>query len=236
MNGKESSVRMLESITDRFYGKYRGIVSDNQDPQNLGRIKANVPEVLNDVESGWALPCVPYAGNGIGSYLIPPVESGVWIEFEAGDVSRPIWSGCWWADNELPEDESGNSAAPALKILRTEEGLIAALDDGNRTITLSDRSGSNIMTIKVQENKIYIKGSAKVVVEAPLIELVEDASHPLVFGDNLLQYLNQLVQMFNTHLHPGELAAGIFPVTPALPVPLFPPASPSLLSVKVKTG
>jgi hypothetical protein len=57
-----------------------------------------------------------------------------------------------------------------------------------------------------------------------------------VFGDNLLQYLNQLVTMFNTHLHPGELAAGVLPVTPAPPVPPFPPATPSLLSMKVKTG
>ena len=73
------------------------------------------------------------------------------------------------------------------------------------------------------------------VVEAPQIELVEGATHPLVFGDNLLQYLNQLVATFNAHLHPGETVLGI-PVTPAPPVAPFPPATPSLLSVKVKTG
>ena len=74
------------------------------------------------------------------------------------------------------------------------------------------------------------------IVEAPQIELVESATHPLVFGDDLMTYLNQLVTMFNAHLHPGELAAGILPVTPAPPVPPFPPATPSLLSMKVKTG
>ena len=73
-------------------------------------------------------------------------------------------------------------------------------------------------------------------IEAPNIELVENATHPLVFGDNLLQYLNQLVQIYQSHVHPGELALGVFPVTPAPPVPPFPPATPSLLSVKVKTG
>jgi len=74
------------------------------------------------------------------------------------------------------------------------------------------------------------------VVEAPQIQLVADSTHPLVFGDNLLQYLNQLVSMFNAHVHPGELALGILPVTPAPPVPPFPPATPDLLSVKVTCG
>lgn len=222
--------------SNRHYGKYRSIVTDNQDPKNLGRIKANIPEVLQDVESGWALPCVPYAGDGIGAYAIPPTGSGVWIEFEAGDVSRPLWSGCWWAENELPQNESGTSATPPMKIIRSEQGLMVTLNDSNQTITLSDQNGSNILTIKVQEGKIFIQGATKAVVEAPQIELVENATHPLAFGDNLLQYLNQLVQLFNTHLHPGELAAGFIPVTPAPPVAPFPPATPSLLSTRVKTG
>lgn len=92
------------------------------------------------------------------------------------------------------------------------------------------------MTIEVQQGLIKIQGTFKVVVETPLIELVENATHPVVFGDNLLQYLNQLVQLYNTHLHPGELALGVFPVTPAPPVPPFPPATPALLSTKVKAG
>jgi hypothetical protein len=235
MGVNESTVRLLERMTDRFYGKYRGIVSDNQDPQNLGRIKANVPEVLEDVESGWALPCVPYAGNGIGIYTVPLIGSGVWIEFEAGDVSRPIWSGCWWADNELPQNESGTSATPPIKVIRTEQGLMATFDDSSRTITLSDRNGSNILTINVEQGQIMIQSVTKAIVEAPQIEMVENATHPVVFGDNLLQYLSQLVNFFNTHMHPGETVVGI-PVTPAPPVPFFPAATPTLLSNRVKSG
>jgi hypothetical protein len=75
-----------------------------------------------------------------------------------------------------------------------------------------------------------------VVVEAPQIELVDAASHPLVFGDELMSYLSQMVSLFNAHLHPGELAAGVLPVTPAPPVPPFQPPTPALLSLKVKTG
>ena len=76
----------------------------------------------------------------------------------------------------------------------------------------------------------------KAVVEAPQIELVENSSHPLVFGDQLLQYLNQVVSMYQSHMHPGEMALGVFPVTPMPPVPPLPPPTPALLSMKVKTG
>jgi len=232
-NGTAQPLRQQNS---RYYGKYRGLVSDNQDPNNLGRVKARVSEVLGEVETGWALPCAPYAGNGEGFFSIPPLGAGVWIEFEAGDVSRPIWTGCWWGANQVPANEQGAPATPPLKIWRSQAGLLVALDDQSQTLTVSDQGGQNLITIKVQQGQITVQATAKVVVEAPQIELVENAAHPIVFGDNLLQYLNQLVTMFNSHLHPGELAAGFMPVTPAPPVPPFPAATPSLLSVKVKSG
>ena len=63
----------------------------------------------------WALPCVPYAGTTSGFFAIPPVGAGIWIEFEAGDVSRPIWSGAWWGSGELPVDEELLGDAVALE-------------------------------------------------------------------------------------------------------------------------
>jgi len=79
---------VLERDSDRFYGKYRGLVTDNQDPMQIGRIQASVPEVLGDVRTGWAVPCAPYAGTNAGLYAIPAVGAGVWIEFEAGNDAR----------------------------------------------------------------------------------------------------------------------------------------------------
>lgn len=229
-------VELTESIRTRRFGKYRGIVKDNDDPEHLGRVKALVPEVLGDtVESAWALPCLPYSGDGEGQFTIPPTNAGVWIEFEAGDISRPIWSGGWWSKNNLPKDADGQAATPPIKIIRSGKGLIVTLDDNSQTISLSDNKGSNMLKIQVQQGKITIQGATKAVVEAPQIELVENATHPVVFGDQLLQYLNQLVQLYQTHMHPGELALGV-PVTPAPPVPTWPPATPTLLSKKVKTG
>ncbi len=219
-----------------FYGKYRGIVTDNNDPLQLGRLKAHVPEVLADVDSGWALPCAPYAGNGSGQFTIPEPGTGVWIEFEAGDPSRPIWSGCWWGDGQVPADNGGQSGAPTLKIIRSEQGLMVTMDDAGQMITMSDENGRNLLEIQVQAGKITIKGAVKAVVEAPQIELVENATHPVVFGDQLMTYLTNIVTMFNTHMHPGEMAGGFMPVTPVPPVPSMQPPTPDLLSTKVKAG
>jgi uncharacterized protein involved in type VI secretion and phage assembly len=229
-------IDLAEQARSRFYGKYRAIVSNTDDPETLGRLRAQVPEVLQDVESPWALPCAAYAGPNQGLYAIPPVGAGVWIEFEAGDPSRPIWSGTWWAKDEAPKNEAAAEPTPARKILRSESGLMVALDDDAKKISVGDSDAKNILTIEVQGGKVKILASAKVVLEAPQIELVENAGHPLVFGDDLLNYLNQLVNIYQTHVHPGELALGVFPVTPMTPLPPMPPATPALLSVKVKTG
>lgn len=230
-------VQIADDQENRYYGKYRGIVTDVDDPKSIGRLKANVPSIYGDeVSSPWALPCAPYAGNGVGNYMIPPVGAGVWIEFEAGDISIPIWSGAWWGKDQLPQDESGSGANPAMKITRTDDGLMAVLDDDNETIALSDRQGRNLLKIRVQEGVVYIKGTTKAIVEAPQIELVENATHPVVFGDELMTYLAQIVTLFNAHMHPGETLAGIPIITPAPPQPILPPPSPLLISMKVKSG
>lgn len=226
---------MANQTSDKHYGKFRGIVVDNADPNNQGRIKANVPAVLHDVPSGWAYPAAPYAGPGSGLWTVPPVGAGVWIEFEAGDVANPIWTGSWWAADQRPSDQAGTRAVPTLKILRSEQGLMVSLDDSGETISLSDSGGSNFLEIKVSEGSVTIKGTTKVVVDAPQIQLVDGASHPVPFGDNLLSYLSQVVQAYQSHVHPGQVA-GPVPVTPAPPVPPLPPPTPALLSTKVSSG
>src|SRR5262245_65982814 len=88
--------RLIERVENRYYGKYRGQVTDNSDPQNLGRLRAKVPRILGDVDTGWALPAFPYGGaSEQGFFMIPDVGAGVWIEFEEGHLSYAIWSGDW---------------------------------------------------------------------------------------------------------------------------------------------
>jgi Type VI secretion system/phage-baseplate injector OB domain len=83
-------------MSPRFFGKYRGVVIDNIDPDQVGRIQAQVPDVLGELPSTWALPCAPAAGIQAGCFIVPPVGSQVWIEFERGDPDYPIWAGGFW--------------------------------------------------------------------------------------------------------------------------------------------
>jgi uncharacterized protein involved in type VI secretion and phage assembly len=128
---------LLERLRTRFYGKYRGIVSD-VDASTM-RIKAKVPAVLGESDSAWCMPCVPYAGPNVGFAFLPETGSGVWIEFEGGDVSYPIWVGGYWRDGEIPTD-----AASDVKVLVTAAPHELKLDDGQGSITLTDPNGNTV--------------------------------------------------------------------------------------------
>lgn len=78
----------------RFYGKYRGTVINNVDPMQIGRVQVLVPDVSNVLPSSWA--CLPVAGINMGVFTVPPIGSGVWVEFEQGDSDYPVWVGCYW--------------------------------------------------------------------------------------------------------------------------------------------
>ncbi len=139
----------------RFFGKYRGIVTDNKDPDKLGRILATVP-AISGMTQNWALPCAPYAGKdgdvGVGFYAIPPVGAKVWIEFEGGNPNFPIWSGCFWQDGEVPTEISTNSDDPSqVKGFKTR-GVTVWLDDtdqkGQVVLQFNDPSVSEPVTVK----------------------------------------------------------------------------------------
>lgn len=222
-----------------FYGKYRGVVVSNLDPDGLGRIQATVVDVLGPlVPTGWATPCIPYAGPGAGFYSVPPPGAGVWIEFKAGDLSRPVWTGCYWRKLEpptVPPTPPGTQTPPTTKIWRSDLGLTTAYDDVAQNITVTDALGANRIVIDVKTGTVTVKGLVRVVLDGgTAVQLgSQAAAHPGVLGDQLVAYLAQLVALFNTHVHPGELALGILPVTPAPPVAPMSPPSPTLLSRKV---
>lgn len=107
-----------------FFGKYRGTVANNVDPQQQGRIQVQVPAVLGEGRLSWAMPCVPYAGSSVGLFTVPPVGANIWVEFEAGDPDSPIWAGCFWGLGEAP----AMPALPTTKVLKTD-GITLRLDD-----------------------------------------------------------------------------------------------------------
>lgn len=103
---------MTSPQTDqRYYGKYRGTVITVEDPMRMGRLIAQVPQVLGVLPSTWAMPCVPFAGMQSGAWTIPPIGSGVWMEFEQGDPRYPIWTGGYWGSGAEPPALA--QAAPA---------------------------------------------------------------------------------------------------------------------------
>lgn len=128
---------LADHLRHRFYGKYRGSVTAVESATM--RVKALVPAVLGDVATGWAAPCVPFAGAGFGHAFLPELDSGVWIEFEGGDVSYPIWSGCYWREGEQPGD-----ATETVRLLSTPGGMALTVDDDAREIRLSDGHGNMI--------------------------------------------------------------------------------------------
>jgi uncharacterized protein involved in type VI secretion and phage assembly len=129
---------LMDRIRNRFYGKYRGIVTDVD--ETTWRIKASVPNVLPGASAtGWCMPCVPYAGPQVGFLMLPEVGSAVWIEFEGGDVSYPIWVGMYWTSGDLPSNASGT-----VKSIITSAGSIA-FDNDQSSITLTDAQNNTVV-------------------------------------------------------------------------------------------
>ncbi len=164
-----------------FYGKYRGVVTDNQDPLGLGRIRARVPDVYGNLESGWAMPAAPFGGNGLGFFAIPDEGAGVWLEFECGDPDYPIWSGCWWGSvSEMPTvlfSPSPPKGAELKVLLKTKGGHSILLDDSPNQSGIIIETGQNPKmkivfnsqgieitngqaSIKLSGNKVSINGNA----------------------------------------------------------------------------
>lgn len=129
---------LMDRIRNRFYGKYRGIVTDVDD--GTWRIKASVPNVLpGGAATGWCMPCVPYAGPQVGFLMLPEVGSAVWIEFEGGDTSYPIWVGMYWTSGDLP-----SNASASVKSIITSAGSMA-FDNDQSSITLTDAQNNTVV-------------------------------------------------------------------------------------------
>ena len=93
---------------------------NNVDPLQIGRIQAMVPDVGGVVPSSWAMPCLPVAGINTGMFTVPPIGSGVWIEFERGDPDYPIWVGGYWGSAaEVPVLAHSGAAGVAGITLQT---------------------------------------------------------------------------------------------------------------------
>ena len=132
---------------EKFYGKYRGTVLNNIDPEFQARLLVQVVDVTGLFSSSWAMPCVPFAGPNVGQYSVPPIGAGVWIEYEQGNPDWPIWVGCFWggASNgpstakTLPP--TGPMILPTMLIQTATLNAIAISDGAFPTYQLTPAGG-----------------------------------------------------------------------------------------------
>lgn len=157
----ETLERTVERLAERsarlFFGKYRATVTDNDDPQGIGRLMLQVPAVMGDTEVGWALPAFPFAGDGHGQVLLPEVGAMVWAEFEAGNPDFPIWTGAFFRGGQMPAEASITS-----RVLVTVQGHKIVLDDGGRKLLVEHADGAKLemsstdITLAVGTNKMVL--------------------------------------------------------------------------------
>jgi uncharacterized protein involved in type VI secretion and phage assembly len=197
---------LAQKVEHRFYGKYRGFVVDNTDPENLGRLKLRVPSLLGpEVVTGWAMPCVPYGGMANQGFLfIPEVGAGVWVEFEEGDLEFPIWVGTFWSkpggDSELPKTHTGDGAekqntqsASSRKIIKTVRGHTIQLEDGDgdERILISDGEAENWLvfsesgiTLENAGNKVTLRHDGIRIEDFHMNMITQDANGTTIKDTN----------------------------------------------------
>jgi hypothetical protein len=170
----------------RYYGKYRGLVIDNLDPMQIGRVMAQVPDVLGETPCSWAMPCVPAAGIQAGCFIIPPIGSQVWMEFEQGDPDYPIWTGGFWgtvSDIPLLATAPPPAIPPGLGqniVLQTTGQSTLLISDAPPTpatggIVLKSAAGPMLV---VNDTGIYISagpGLASISLIGPVVAINETA-------------------------------------------------------------
>ncbi len=180
---EEVVARLADKQQSRIWGKHRGLVVEVPDDNPLCQISVSVPSVYGEQTSPPAMPCLPFAGNMHGLVLMPEVGDGVWVEFEAGDISRPIWTGFWFADGQHP----GKTKKPKERVLATSAGHCIVLDEDSDEISLRHPGGASIVlsadgitlkmggcTLEVTDQAITLNGGMAKITKAGA-SLVNDA-------------------------------------------------------------
>jgi uncharacterized protein involved in type VI secretion and phage assembly len=162
----------------KFLGKYRATVVNNVDLMQIGRIQVIVPDVSTVLLSSWAMPCAPIAGIQTGTFAVPPVGAGVWVEFEQGDPDYPIWVGGFWGNaaevpalsHLIPPAVSGFTMQTIL-----QNGIILSDVPGpTGGIMMKSTTGASII---VNDTGIYIQNGkgASILMVGPTITVNQGA-------------------------------------------------------------
>jgi uncharacterized protein involved in type VI secretion and phage assembly len=178
-----------------LHGVVIGLVTNNQDPDNLGRVKVQFPWLSNENESAWARIVTPMAGNNRGLYCLPEVDDEVLVMFEQGNPSYPFILGALWNTKDTPPDNNSDGKNN-VRLIQSRSGHQIRLndEDGKETIEIIDKTGKNKLVIDTTKNTIAITSDKDITLSAPqgtikldakTIELNASASAKLEAGAGL---------------------------------------------------
>jgi uncharacterized protein involved in type VI secretion and phage assembly len=151
----------------RIHGVVVGIVTNNQDPDGLGRVKVKFPWLSDVDESTWARIAAPMAGDQRGVYFLPEVEDEVLVAFEHGDVRFPYVLGALWNGKDAPP-ASNDDGKNNVRIIKSRSGHVIKLndEDGKETIEIVDKSEKNRILIDTAKNLIAVTSDKDITLSA----------------------------------------------------------------------
>jgi uncharacterized protein involved in type VI secretion and phage assembly len=161
----------------RIYGVVMGLVTNNQDPDGMGRVRVKFPWLSDDHESWWARVATPMAGPNRGIYFLPEVDDEVLVAFEHGDLRFPYVIGSLWNGKDAPP-ETNDDGKNNLRLIHSRSGHLIRLDDtdGDEKIEIIDKTGNNSVTIKSSDNSVTIACTGRLRLQASQgIEINSDA-------------------------------------------------------------
>lgn len=191
----------IESL-GRFYSFYRAMVMDNVDPNHMNRLLVAIPEIQGGLII-WALPFGQHGGMATGfKYLAPEVGDVVYIMFEYGNPSKPLWTYHGFAQGQIPDELDD----PNKMGIITPNGNVLILDDTKGELKIITNGNINIKSNKV-------------------IQFNDGVNQGVVNIKELTQKLNQTIseleslrEAFNTHTHTGVQTGGGVSGVPATPI------------------
>ena len=162
---------------DRFYGVVIGVVTNNQDPENMHRVKVRFPWLSNDVESNWARVAAPMAGKDRGAYFLPEVDDEVLVAFEHGRADHPFVLGSLWNGKDAAP-ESNADGENNHRTIKSRSGHVLRFNDksGNESIEIIDKSGNNKIVIDTANNSITIEANSDITIKSSTGKLTMEAN------------------------------------------------------------
>ena len=159
--------RRRSSLTTRIYGVVVGLVTNNQDPDGVGRVKLRFPWLSDQDESQWARIAAPMAGKDRGAYFLPEVDDEVLVAFELGDIRRPYVVGALWNSKDTPPASNGDGKNN-IRIIKSRSGHVVKLndEDGKETIEIIDKSTKNSIVVDTAANTITITSDKDITLKA----------------------------------------------------------------------